>query len=84
MDLALGTTFLAISMMLATFNIAPAHDADGRAIKPDGKFTTGLISHPEPFKYSVTPRDAQAIALIRSVMEEHPLEKGDADEVKEL
>lgn len=41
-------------------------------------------SHPKPFAYSISPRDGQAVALLRSVIDEHPLEKGDVDELKEL
>jgi hypothetical protein len=35
--------------------------------------TYSAHSHPGPFEYSIIPRSAEAIALIRSVYEEHPV-----------
>lgn len=41
------------------------------------------FSYPKPFKCSILPRSEKAVSLIRSVMEE-PLNKGDADILKDL
>lgn len=42
-DLALQTVFLAISMVLATFNISPARDKEGHEITPLCEYTIGGI-----------------------------------------
>lgn len=42
------------------------------------------FSHPKPFKYIIRPRDGQAIALINTTIDEHPIEKGHADELQAL
>lgn len=38
-------------------------------------------SRPKSFAHSVRPRDEQAATLIRSIMDEYPLDRGDADEL---
>lgn len=43
-----------------------------------------LKSHPSPFKSSVTPRSEQAIALVRSVVEEYPFVEGDSEVLEKL
>ena len=40
---AMDTIFIAVSHMLAAFNIGKAHDADGNPITPKEEYTTGLI-----------------------------------------
>lgn len=54
--------------------------------EPTSKFlTTADASHPEPFKYSIQPRDEQAIALIRSIIDDaDPSEQVHTDELKAL
>ena len=42
------------------------------------------ISHPKPFEYVITPRDDRATALIHSVLEDYPFDKGDADVLESL
>lgn len=41
-------------------------------------------SHPSPFKSSVTPRSEQAVALVRSVVEEYPFVEGDSEVLEKL
>lgn len=45
MDLASGTLFLAMSMMLATFVIGPGSDENGREVKPSCELTPGVIRY---------------------------------------
>ena len=40
---AMDTIFIAVSHMLAAFNIGKAQDADGNPITPKEEYTTGLI-----------------------------------------
>ncbi|KZT72683.1 cytochrome P450 [Daedalea quercina L-15889] len=65
MYLADATVFLAVAMSLAVFDIRkPA--ADGVEMQPNVEFTSGVISHPPPFKCSIKPRSAKAETLILS------------------
>ena len=41
-------------------------------------------SHPKPFEHVITPRDERAVILIRSVLDEHPFEKGDMEVLAKL
>ncbi|KAH7905951.1 cytochrome P450 [Hygrophoropsis aurantiaca] len=46
----------AMALMLATFNFSKAKDNNGKDIEPEVKWTSGVTTHPEPFKLSITPR----------------------------
>ncbi|KAI5118227.1 hypothetical protein M0805_000723 [Coniferiporia weirii] len=83
-ELADGSLFLSIAMTTAVFDVSCAKDATGRDIDPVYEYTPGLISHPTSFEYSVTPRDEAAELLIRSVLDKHPFEAGDADVLASL
>lgn len=43
-----------------------------------------INSNPKPFKCSMRPRSEHAIALIRSVEEEHPFKTGDSEVLKSV
>jgi len=61
---ALRVLFLTVASTLATFDISKCLDENGNNIVPDGKYTSGLVSYPLPFKSSIKPRNAQALSLI--------------------
>ena len=42
------------------------------------------VSHPKPFQCTITPRSERAKVLIRSVVDDHPFEKGDGEILKNL
>ncbi|KAH7929003.1 cytochrome P450, partial [Leucogyrophana mollusca] len=52
--------------IIASFEISPVRDADGRLVMPSGAYLTGLVTHPEPFKCTFTPRSTTLAQLIRS------------------
>ncbi|TDL20094.1 cytochrome P450 [Rickenella mellea] len=83
-ELADSSIFLGIAMSLAVFNITKARDEHGIEIEPGCEFTSGMISHPKPFRCDIKPRSAKAAALVRSVDEEYPSLENDAAIVKEL
>ncbi|KAI0933847.1 hypothetical protein AcV5_005883 [Taiwanofungus camphoratus] len=62
--LADGSVWMAIVSILATLNISKAIDEDGREITPEVNFTSGLSSHPKPFRCDIRPRSEAARALI--------------------
>lgn len=63
--LADASVYIACVTSLAVFNIAKAVE-DGVVIEPLHENTSGTISHPKPFKCSITPRSEKAISLIQS------------------
>ncbi|KAF8884185.1 cytochrome P450 [Infundibulicybe gibba] len=54
-----------VSTVLATFDITPPLDADGRYVRVEDKMSDGLLCYPEPFKCIIKPRSAAAERLIR-------------------
>ncbi|KAB5590604.1 O-methylsterigmatocystin oxidoreductase [Ceratobasidium theobromae] len=60
-----ATLFIAISTMLAVFDIKPAKDKNGNSIIPDGRMKPdGLIRFPREFQYSIKPRSAAREKLL--------------------
>ncbi|KAF7346449.1 O-methylsterigmatocystin oxidoreductase [Mycena sanguinolenta] len=55
-----------IVCVLSTFNIAKAKDEGGNEIEIEPIFTDGLVSHPKPFKCTITPRNDATRQLIAS------------------
>lgn len=70
---------LTIARALAVFDIARARDpATGAEIEPEVRFTAGIISHPMPFRATVTPRSPQHKVLIRALEQVHPWQESSA------
>ncbi|KAL4249483.1 cytochrome P450 family protein [Abortiporus biennis] len=61
-----ASLFISIAMSLSVFNVSKAKDEQGNVITPIPESTSGTISHPKPFKCSITPRNSKAEALILS------------------
>lgn len=74
--------FLNISQSLAVFNIdrRAANGGEGSRLQ----FTSGVISHPEPFGASIKPRSPHHEGMIRSIEETFPWTKGDGEVLKRL
>ncbi|KAJ6466205.1 cytochrome P450 [Mycena sanguinolenta] len=66
-----ATIWATIVSVLSTFNIVKAKDATGKEIDIDPKCSDGLISHPEPFACSITPRSEMAKTLVQATAETH-------------
>ncbi|KAF7346399.1 O-methylsterigmatocystin oxidoreductase [Mycena sanguinolenta] len=67
--LADATIWGTIVSVLSTFNIAKAKDDAGNEIDIDPRYSDGMISHPEPFACSITPRSEAAKSLVQSTTE---------------
>ncbi|KAF5012218.1 hypothetical protein FDECE_1734 [Fusarium decemcellulare] len=80
--LADQSLFITISRLLAVFDIKKATDNMGNEIEPKVAITPGLISRPLDFPYSVKPRSAGYVDLIKSVEVEHPWEESDASSLQ--
>ncbi|KAJ7700785.1 cytochrome P450, partial [Mycena rosella] len=52
-------------LSLPTVTISKAVAKDRKIIEPQVEFTTGITSHVKPFRYQITLRCPQALALIR-------------------
>jgi len=61
--------WITIASMLSVFDISTAADELGKPIKVTPAFSTGMISHPLPFKFSMKPRGASATSLIEQTAE---------------
>ncbi|KAG8707789.1 hypothetical protein FRC08_000281 [Ceratobasidium sp. 394] len=55
--IAQQSMWISISNTLANFMITKAKDENGLEITPEERYSTGIISHPLPFKCSITPRE---------------------------
>jgi len=65
MNLADLSLWISVAMTLHVFDIKPIASEP-----PQFKYTNGTISHPEPFKCTITPRTPRAEELIRQVSRE--------------
>ncbi|KAF7357550.1 O-methylsterigmatocystin oxidoreductase [Mycena sanguinolenta] len=66
-----ATVWATIVSVLSTFNIAKAKDVTGKEIDIDPKYSDGLVSHPESFACSITPRSKMAKTLVQATAETH-------------
>lgn len=64
LHLADASIWISTAMSLAVFDISKVVE-NGVEITPKVDFTSGLISHPKPFKCSIKARSEKAIALIQ-------------------
>ncbi|KAI3577934.1 cytochrome P450 [Fusarium oxysporum f. sp. albedinis] len=71
--LADNALFLNIAQSLAVLDIRK----DENGAQPELLFTSGMISHPEPFKAAIAPRSPHHEQLIRSLEQEYPWEQSD-------
>ncbi|KAF7357518.1 O-methylsterigmatocystin oxidoreductase [Mycena sanguinolenta] len=68
-----ATIWATIVSVLSTFNITKAKDATGKEINIDPKYSDGLLSHPEPFACSITPRSEKAKNLVQAAADANDL-----------
>jgi len=63
-----ASVFISCAMSLAVFDISKCVE-NGVVVEPSEERTSGIISHPKPFKCSIKPRSAKALALIEAEVE---------------
>ncbi|KAF9044808.1 cytochrome P450, partial [Hymenopellis radicata] len=56
--------WIAVASILSTYRISNAFDGNGEPIVPSELYGSSLLSHPEPFECSITPRSSDAKKLI--------------------
>ncbi|KAJ7634757.1 cytochrome P450 [Roridomyces roridus] len=59
-----STLFGAIAAMLATFDVKPAFDENGKIIVPSGEYGAGMLRYPKAFECRIETRSVDAMALI--------------------
>ncbi|KAF9872128.1 cytochrome p450 oxidoreductase [Colletotrichum karsti] len=79
--LAETSMYLNFAQSLAVFNINKPID-DDNVVEPGMMFLPGIISHPAPFKVSITPRSPHHERLIRSIEEKFPWKESDAKDLQ--
>lgn len=79
--LADNTLYLSVAQSLAVFKIDKAEE-NGKYIDVNPQFQPGVISHPVPWRFNITPRTPTHEVLIKSVEVEHPWQNSDASDLK--
>ncbi|RYN17079.1 O-methylsterigmatocystin oxidoreductase [Alternaria tenuissima] len=72
-----NAVFMTIAQTLAVFKVEKLV-ANGETVEPELKFEPGVVSHPVPYRTSVTPRSEKHAQLIRTAEHEYPWEESDA------
>ncbi|KAG6840387.1 hypothetical protein C0991_007048, partial [Blastosporella zonata] len=62
--------WISIACILSVFDIARGVDEMGNTVEPKAAFTSGLIRHPLPFAFKLTPRGDHARALIEDTADD--------------
>lgn len=75
--LADNTLYLSVAQSLTVFNITKVIK-NGKEVDVSPEFQAGVISHPVPWKFDISPRTPAHEALIRSVEKDQPWEPSDA------
>ena len=66
-NMAYSSVFIKIAMTLSVFGISKYVDGNGTVVEPEIHYSDGTVSHPKPFRCSIAPRSAKAIALVSAV-----------------
>ncbi|KAF5391170.1 hypothetical protein D9757_002998 [Collybiopsis confluens] len=67
--MAEGQLWISISCILSAFEIKPGANEDGRDVKTEPAFASGMICHPLPFKTTIKPRSEKARLLIEETVD---------------
>ncbi|KAF5345745.1 hypothetical protein D9758_011875 [Tetrapyrgos nigripes] len=72
-EMALSSIWIAITCILACFDVTKAVDEDGKVVEPSGEYTSGMLGYPLPFKCSIKPRSQRVKEMIHSLRELHAM-----------
>ncbi|KAI6133500.1 CyP450 monooxygenase [Pisolithus thermaeus] len=64
--LAEAAVWIAMVTILAAFDVNKAKDEFGNDIDVEPEFTPGVIIHPKPYPFSISPRSPHAAGLVRN------------------
>ncbi|KAH7401090.1 cytochrome P450 [Phaeosphaeria sp. MPI-PUGE-AT-0046c] len=72
--------FITIAQCLTVFDIRKTTE-NGRVVEPKLEFEPGTITHPVPFRCSITAKSKAHEELVRAAEKDYPREKSDAEEL---
>jgi cytochrome P450 len=75
--------FITIAQSLAVFDITKVVE-DGKVVEPEVRFEPGAISHPMPYRCSITPKSRAHEALVYAAEQDYPWEESDAKELENI
>lgn len=75
--LADNALFVTIAQSLAVFKIEKLVE-NGKVVEPELKFEPGVVSHPVPYRTSITPRSEKHKELIKKAEKDYPWQESDA------
>jgi hypothetical protein len=75
--------FITIAQTLSVFKVEKLVE-NGKIVEPELKFEPGVVSHPIPYRTSITPRSEKHEQLIRDAETEYPFEDSDAQALKSI
>lgn len=75
--------FITIAQTLAVFDVEKLVE-NGKVVEPEIRFEPGMVSHPVPYRISITPRSKVHEALIKAAEQVYPFEESDAKELESV
>ncbi|RDA85572.1 hypothetical protein CP532_5384 [Ophiocordyceps camponoti-leonardi (nom. inval.)] len=73
-----ASVFSTVAQFLSVFNISQAVDGDGVEVEAQLKVCPGIISRPDDFSYTITPRDDAKERFLRNMMADKAAQGSDA------
>lgn len=70
--MAEGQLWVSVACILSAFDISPGHDENGMPVHTQAAFASGMISHPLPFKCTITPRSELSRKLVEQTTDLAP------------
>ncbi|KAF9219295.1 cytochrome P450 [Gyrodon lividus] len=63
-----ATIWISVACILTVFNIRPGKDENGEPVKVKAEFQSGMICHPKPFSFAISPRSEASKAIIKETV----------------
>ncbi|PAV18972.1 cytochrome P450 [Pyrrhoderma noxium] len=83
-ELADHTLFLTIASSLSVFDVLPPTGPDGKPIKQNFRYQTGLVVGPEHFEANIKLRPGKTEEFLSTALLEQPYNKGDSEALKDV
>ena len=83
-ELADHTLFLTIASSLSVFDVLPPTGPDGKPIRQNFRYQTGLVVGPEHFEANIKLRPGKTEEFLSTALLEQPYNKGDSEALKDV
>ncbi|KAK0211153.1 cytochrome P450 [Desarmillaria ectypa] len=70
--MAEGQLWVSVACILSAFDISPGYDKNGKPVQIQAAFASGMISHPLPFRCTITPRSELSRKLVEQTADLAP------------